>query len=191
MVMNNRGGDVTGLRDRLRAIAAGRRTIARTGAGGRAGFQGRRVTAGPVMRNLGLETMTMPLGPEHSDSDVGRGRNAAELGMASLIMGAVLFLAAPMTMVLAVLVWRFACEPPNVVLLHAWLARAGVVIGLTVGLASIAFGAGGLRAAKHSHQPRGIAMAGLLLGLAASAAWVIASIGLLNTTESLLQIHGR
>jgi ABC-type phosphate transport system permease subunit len=106
-------------------------------------------------------------------------------------MGTALLLAAPATMVLAVLVWRFADEGPGVVLLHAWLARAGVLIGLLVGMASIVFGVWGLRSAKRQCQHAGLALAGLLLGLAASAAWLIASIGLLNTTESLLRIHGQ
>lgn len=135
--------------------------------------------------------MTTSLRPENPDTPVGNSRDAAELGLAALIMGAVLLVAAPMTMVLAVLVWQFACQLPNVVVLHAWLARAGVVIGLLVGIGSIAFSISALRAARHQRRSVGMALAGLLLDLAASAAWVIASIGLLNTTESLLQIYGR
>lgn len=135
--------------------------------------------------------MTMPHDSNNHDGDNGRGREAAELGLASLIMGAVLFLAAPMTTVLAVLVWRFASELPNAVLLHAWLARTGVTLGLFVGITSVVFGFLGLRNAKRQGQPAGLARAGLLLGLAANAAWVLASIGLLNTTESLLRMFGR
>ncbi len=118
-------------------------------------------------------------------------RDAAELGIASLLLGAVLFLAAPIVLILAVLVWEFACTLPDVVLLHAWLARAGVAVGSLVGIAGIAFAVTGLRAAKRQSRPAGIALAGLLMGIAATAAWTIASIGLLNTTESLLRIFSR
>jgi hypothetical protein len=47
------------------------------------------------------------------------------------------------------------------------------------------------RVAAAQHQPAGLALAGLLLSLAACGLWVITSIGVLNTTESLLVIHGK
>ena len=51
-------------------------------------------------------------------------RHSPELGLASLIMGAVLFLAAPITLILAVQVWAFSDHSPHTVQLHAWLAWA-------------------------------------------------------------------
>jgi hypothetical protein len=117
--------------------------------------------------------------------------HAAEWGLASLITGAVLFLAAPITLLLAVQVWRFADQTPKVVHLHAWLARVGVVVVLLLAVASVTFGAVGIRSATRCRQPAGLSVAGLLLSLAAFALWTITAIGLLNTTESLLLIHGR
>lgn len=114
-----------------------------------------------------------------------------QLGLASLILGGVLFLAAPMTATVAAVVWRFADTTASVVLLHAWLARAATLIGLVVGIASLSFGLSGIWSARQQTQRATLAWAGVLLGAAATLVWLIASIGLLNTTESLLRIHGQ
>ncbi len=106
-------------------------------------------------------------------------------------MGGVLFFAAPTTAVLAVLVWRFADRDPAVVLLHAWLARVGVLVGSLLGIAGITFGVWGIRLANRRRQCTGLALAGLLISVLSSVAWSIVSIGFLNTTESLLQNYGR
>jgi hypothetical protein len=135
--------------------------------------------------------MTAPIISENGDSRLPSDCRVTELGIASLIMSAALFLASPRTMVLAALVWRFADTNPGVVLLHAWMARAGVLVGSLVGFASIAFGVQGIVLARRQRRFSATALAGLLLALAASAAWLLASIGLLNTTESLLHLHGR
>jgi hypothetical protein len=118
-------------------------------------------------------------------------QHPSELGLASLIMAAVLFLAAPITLVLAVQVWRFADQSPGTVLLHAWLARLGVSIALLMAMASIVFGVQGLRSALRAGQPTGLSLAGLLLSLAAFSLWIVTAVGVLNTTESLLVLHGR
>ena len=117
--------------------------------------------------------------------------NAAELGLASVIMGATLFLASPMTLVLAVLVWQFADQEPGVVRLHAWLARIGVSIAFLTAVASTAFAITSIRSGMRHRQPTGLGFAGLVLNLAALALWVVTAIGLLNVTESLLFLHGR
>lgn len=80
---------------------------------------------------------------------------------------------------------------PEVVLV-ARVARAGRrPIGVLAGLGTIMCGFRALRFARRQRQQAGIATAGLFLGLLGNAAWVVASIALLNTTESLLRIHGR
>jgi hypothetical protein len=117
-------------------------------------------------------------------------RHAAELGLTSLIFAAVLSLAVPMTLALAVLVWRFAEESPNVVLLNAWLARVGVALGGLTGVMGVGFGVAGLKSARTKDQPAGLALGGVLLGIIAFVLWTIAAIGLLNTTESLLRLYG-
>ena len=135
--------------------------------------------------------MATPVPSAITDCRVPTGRRSAELGLASFLMGALLFLASPITAVLAVLVWRFADTGPQVVLLHAWLARLGVLIGVLVGLASIMSGLRAMRFARQRRQPAGMVAAGLFLALLGSGAWAVASIALRNTTESLLCTHGR
>jgi FtsH-binding integral membrane protein len=102
----------------------------------------------------------------------------------------VLVLAAPITLILAVQVWHFADQTPAVVVLHAWLARAGVSIAALTGLTSLVFGVRSVRSAKSSRDSTGLGWAGLLLSLAALGLWVMTAIALLNTTESLLRLHG-
>jgi hypothetical protein len=131
-----------------------------------------------------------PHEPEQVLAFTSTSRHAAELGLASLVMGGVLFLAAPITLLLAVQVWRFADQSPRVVQLHAWLARFGVVIALLTATASIVFGTRGISSAARCRQPMGLSIAGLLLSVAAFGLWVITAIGLLNTTESLLSLYG-
>jgi hypothetical protein len=130
-------------------------------------------------------------GFQHEPGSVPSGRHAAEMGLASLFLGAVLFLGAPLALILAVLVWQFADKGPGVVLLHAWLARVGVLIALLAAAASVGFGVWGVRTAVQRGQPKGLSLGGLLLSLAALGLWVVAAIGLLNTTESLLHQYGR
>ena len=116
---------------------------------------------------------------------------SAELGLTSLVFGVVVFLASPIALVLAALVWQFADESPKVVLLHAWLARVGVCCVLAVGLSGLGFAIAGLRSARSRNHSAGMALGGLLLGSAACVLWIIAGIGLLNTTESLLRLYGK
>jgi hypothetical protein len=116
--------------------------------------------------------------------------HAAEYGLASLIMSSVLFLASPMTLILAVQVWRFAHQARGVVHLHAWLARIGVSVALGTAIAALVFSIRGLRAAIRGRQPRGLCVAGLFMSLAVLVLWAITAIGVLNATESLLLIHG-
>jgi hypothetical protein len=126
---------------------------------------------------------------EHSDPLPTAG-HAAEFGLASLIMSAVLFLASPMTLILAVQVWRFAHQARGVVHLHAWLARIGVSVALVTAIAAVVFGIRGLRSAIRGRQPRGLCVAGLFMSVAALILWAITAIGVLNATESLLLMHG-
>jgi hypothetical protein len=102
-----------------------------------------------------------------------------------------LFLAAPTTMLLSAQVWAFANRTPGVVLLHAWLARIGVLLALLMGGLSAGFGIAGIRARPRNAGTSRLAIAGLLVSAIAIAVWLITSVCLLNTTESLLLIYGR
>jgi hypothetical protein len=83
--------------------------------------------------------------------------------------------------------WAFSDKTPNVILLHAWLARLGVIITSIVGLMSVRLGwSTTADSRRRSGKPSGLAFGGLLLSSAAFLLWEIAGLGLLNTTESLL-----
>ena len=115
---------------------------------------------------------------------------ASEWGLATLVMGGVLFLAAPIVMVLSAEMWVHANRSAHIVLLFAWLARLGVAAAVLCSIAAIGFGIKGIRLAKHDRQQSGLVVGGLVLSSASLIAWIIASIGLLSTTESLLRMYG-
>lgn len=115
---------------------------------------------------------------------------AAEWGLASLWLGSVIFLAAPIVMVLATLVWAHADNSAQVVLLHAWLARLGVSIAIFSSFIALAFGIKGVRIARHGGENCGLAIGGVAMSVLCLAVWLIAAVVLLNTTESLYFMYG-
>jgi len=118
-------------------------------------------------------------------------RDASEWGLAALTISAVLTTAAPIVLVLAVQVWSSSCHDSGPVRLHAWLARIGVAVALTLAALAVGFGTKAVRCAVKRKQPAGLAVAGLSLSVGAIVLWIITAIALLNTTESLLNIYGR
>jgi heme/copper-type cytochrome/quinol oxidase subunit 3 len=115
-------------------------------------------------------------------------RSSRDFGLASLIMAAALLIIAPLAMILAVQIWKYADRTPGVVVLHAWLARIGCAVILAVGGASVWLGVAGVRHAKRERVAAILPLAGVVLGIVALLAWVIASIAVLNTTESLVRL---
>jgi hypothetical protein len=112
----------------------------------------------------------------------------SELGLAALLIGLSLLVAAPIILILATLVWQFADQTPGIVLLHAWLARVGSALVGVACLSGVAVGGIAVRQARTTRMYRGLAVTGLLFALLGAAATAIAVWGLLNTTESRLLI---
>jgi hypothetical protein len=132
--------------------------------------------------------------PQDSNrSDEPVSRQISEWGLAALGIGSVQVLAAPITLVLSVQLWESGqgSRDGPTHRLHAWLARVGVGIVLATAVVGVGCGIKAIRSAAARKQPAGLAVAGLWICLAASALWVITSIGLLNTTESLLRLFGQ
>jgi len=115
-------------------------------------------------------------------------RAARDFGIASLIMAAALFLMAPLALILVVQIWAHGDRTPGVVMLHAWLARLGCPAILTVGVASVWLGFAGSKQAKREHTSSVLPLAGLFFGIVAILMWIIAAIGVLNTTESMVHL---
>lgn len=120
---------------------------------------------------------------EHLPLAAGR---CAEYGLASALLGATVFLASPTVAILAALVWAHGDRSPNVILLHAWLARVAVCVPVLLVVAGLWLGVAGIRLANRSEESAALPIAGLLLNVVGLCGWLCASIGLLNTTESLL-----
>ena len=112
---------------------------------------------------------------------------SAEWSLASRIIGAALLVAAPTVLVLAAEIWAHADRTPHIIVFHAWLARIGVLTALLACIATIGMAIKGERLASRDGQISGLARGALIVSGASFVAWVIASVGLLNTTESLLR----
>lgn len=120
---------------------------------------------------------------EHLSLPAGR---CAEYGLASALLGATVFLASPMLAILAAQVWAHGDRSPNVILLHAWLARVAVGLPVLLVVAGLWLGVAGIRQGRRSGQSTVLPLSGVLLNAVGLCGWVLAGIGLLNTTESLL-----
>lgn len=114
---------------------------------------------------------------------------ARDFGLASLMISTALFVNAPLAMILAVQIWSHADRTPGVVLLHAWLARIGCPAILALSAGSVWLGCLGVQHAKREQAAAVLPLAGLLFSVVTLLLWIIASIGFLNTTESLLRLY--
>ena len=124
---------------------------------------------------------------EKSESDAGRVNCcAAESGLASCLVGSTVLLLAAMIAILATLMWAHADRSPATVLLHAWIARLAVGIPFLLVALGTWCGIGALRNSIRRRLSPALPLAGLSLNIAAMGSWILSSIALLNTTESLL-----
>jgi hypothetical protein len=98
--------------------------------------------------------------------------DGAQWGLASLIIGGVLLLDAPITLVFNALLWRSG--PSGLPIVPAF---AGAVLGLLVifGLAAFGIGLGviGWRMAPNGRRPSPLARAGVATNIAATVLWLI------------------
>jgi hypothetical protein len=117
-----------------------------------------------------------------------RSAGASDCGLASAIIGATVFLASPLVAILAAQIWAHGDRASSVVELHAWLARIAVGIPYFLIVAGLWFGLSGLRHTGRERTASALPVAGLLLNVVALCGWTLAGIGLLNTTESMLEL---
>ncbi|VTR97481.1 unnamed protein product [Tuwongella immobilis] len=109
-------------------------------------------------------------------------------GLASSLVGATLFLASPLIAILAPLVWAHGDHTPGVVLIHAWLARIAVGLPIVLVITGFSFGIRGWIRAKTNGMSTALPIVGVLLNIAGTLGWILASIALLTTTESMLRV---
>lgn len=112
-----------------------------------------------------------------------------EWSLAIVVVSATLIVIAPLILILAVLIWAHADRGSGSVLLHAWLARAGCAIAATCSCGNVV-SAMLLRRRDSSTRNTAIDLIRIAMAVIAMLFWIIASIGLLNTTESMLIMYG-
>jgi len=104
-------------------------------------------------------------------------RQTAELGLAALISGVTLFVAALIGLMFNVVFWYTG--PVGVPMKLAYVGGvAGVVLVLGLSAASLYTGVRGIRLASTSGQPRGLTTWGTLMSAGALVLWIIVSIDL-------------
>ena len=115
-------------------------------------------------------------------SDVGVAKNSASAegfawGLASLGLGGVVLLAAPITLVFNVLLWR--AGPAGVPKELAILGGAfGLLTMLGLACCGIVFGVTGYRIDRDDRRSSPLATAGVLVGAAATIVWMIVGMDL-------------
>ena len=112
--------------------------------------------------------------------------SSAEAGLASSLIGSTVLILASIVAILATQLWAHADRSPATVLLHAWIARLAVGIPFLLIALGVWYGIDGLRNATRERRSHALSMVGLCLNVAAMGGWILASIALLNTTESML-----
>jgi hypothetical protein len=106
-------------------------------------------------------------------------RAAAEWGLAALITGGVLMLAAAVTIVTGLQMELLTSQfRPGDVRLAETLSFVGSASAGLLCLASVGFGVRALYLAAARKQPAGLALAGTLMSLAALVCWVVAAVAL-------------
>ena len=111
---------------------------------------------------------------------------AAESGLASSLIGSTVLLLAAMIAILAAQLWAHADRSPSNVLFQAWIACLAVGIPFLLVALGGWLGIDGLRIAARVRCSLALPMAGLSLNVAALGGWLLASLALLNTTESMV-----
>ena len=105
--------------------------------------------------------------------------DGAAWGLASLGLGAVTLLVAPITLVFNVLLWRAGSLgdlPKGPATFGAFL---GLLMMLGLACASVAFGMRGRRIDRDHRRTSPLSLAGILVGVAAILLWLIVGIDLL------------
>ena len=102
-------------------------------------------------------------------------RHAAEWGLASLLMGGVLAIIAPVTLVFNLNFWVRGPRvlAPGDMELAFLAAVVGVTFVLLLCLTSLAFSIKAWRSASANYQPAGLPVAGTLISLLSLGMWVI------------------
>jgi hypothetical protein len=122
-------------------------------------------------------------------SDVGVSKNStsgdgATWGLASLGLGAVVLLAAPITLVFNVLLWR-SNPSADLPIVPAILGAAlGLLVMLGLARCSIMFGMKGRRIDREDRRSSPLAAEGILVGAAATIVWTMVGIDLFAILSS-------
>ncbi len=111
--------------------------------------------------------------------------HAPQFGLASLVLGAVVFLTSPIVMVLASLIYQSSPGSNLVCEIRAWLARVGVAGPFLIALFGAWLGLRGWQRHKAEGSSYALPAAGLALCAFAFLEWGVACYAVLWTVESM------
>ena len=120
-------------------------------------------------------------------------RHAAEWGLASLIMGSVVVIIAPVTLLLNIWLWVFRRDviPPEHLRLAYNGLLGGIILVFVLALLGIVFGIRGLVLAAVRYQPAGLAAAGIIVSTIALFLWIFVSIDLIMIMEGMMRLFNK
>ncbi len=113
-------------------------------------------------------------------------RHAAEWGLASLLMGGILTILAPIVLIFNLIFWLHGSQviaPPQMRLAYKGVIAALALIVLLC-LLSLIFGIKAWRSARTNYQPAGLGVAGTLISLLALLLWIIVGTDLIFIFET-------
>jgi len=116
-------------------------------------------------------------------------RHAAEWGLASLLMGGILTILAPIVLIFNLVFWLNGprvIAPPDMHLAYKGVIAALALIALLC-LLSLIFGIKAWRSARMNYQPAGLGVAGTLISLLALLLWVIVGADLIMIFETFMR----
>jgi hypothetical protein len=127
------------------------------------------------------------------DVSTSMARHAGEWGLASLVLGGLIVIVAPITLIFNLLLWmgRQQAVPPEHMRLAYSGALAALIVVFVLGIVGLVFGVRGLVSAAVRRQPAGLAVGGVIVNAAALLLWLIVSIDQIMIWEGMLRMFRR
>jgi hypothetical protein len=112
-------------------------------------------------------------------------QHAPQFGLASLVLGAVVFVVAPVVLVLTTQIVELGRGSPSDAEIRAWLARVGVTGPFLIALLGAWLGVRGLQRHRVEGGSYALPLAGLVLCAVALLEWGVATYAVVWTVESM------
>jgi L-cystine uptake protein TcyP (sodium:dicarboxylate symporter family) len=119
-------------------------------------------------------------------------RDAAEWGLAALLLAGFQMLLVPGIILIAIFIWAMLRNDHDIGaldgLLISWLCRVGVIVALVGCTTTLVIALRAGRVAANTRASTALPLAGLILALVNLLLWILATITLLYASENFLRV---